>query len=81
MMRKIIITLALILIFPGAALASGPIIRWGNSVYASESDLTDLVTVDAGPGHCLGLRADGSIVAWGKIPTVRATYRNRTQTS
>jgi hypothetical protein len=43
----------------------GSIIGWGGQVVVPESDLTDLVAVAGGGYHSLGLKADGSIVAWG----------------
>jgi len=64
-MQMLITTLFCILLLPVLALAEGSIISWGNWMYASETDLTDLGAVDAGPGHCLGLKPDGSVVAWG----------------
>jgi alpha-tubulin suppressor-like RCC1 family protein len=68
MKKKLSLRLIAALIFimlPVTVLAAGSIVGWGNRVYVSENDLADLVAVDAGPGHSLGLRPDGSIVAWG----------------
>jgi alpha-tubulin suppressor-like RCC1 family protein len=65
LLARLFATVAFILILPISARASGPIIGWGNSIYVAESELTDLIAIDAGKDHCLGLRVDGSIVAWG----------------
>ncbi len=43
----------------------GEIWGWGSQVVVGQEALTDLVAVAAGSGHSLGLKADGSIVAWG----------------
>jgi len=42
----------------------GRIVGWGAQV-VGVSDGSDFVAIAAGYGHSLGLRADGSIVAWG----------------
>jgi alpha-tubulin suppressor-like RCC1 family protein len=51
----------------GAALAAeeGQILGWGTTVILSDDDLSGLVAVAGGGAHSLGLKADGSIVAWG----------------
>ncbi len=43
----------------------GSIVGWGRMVVVPEGDLTDLVAVAGGREHSLGLKVDGSIVAWG----------------
>ena len=44
----------------------GVIVGWGSMVVVPGGDLTDLVAVAGGGSHSLGLKADGSIVAWGR---------------
>lgn len=41
---------------------TGSVVGWGSMVIA---DLDSLVAVACGGGHSLGLRSDGTIVAWG----------------
>ncbi len=48
-----------------AVAQDGAIVGWGGQVVVPPSALTDLVAVAAGAGHSLGLKADGSVVAWG----------------
>jgi alpha-tubulin suppressor-like RCC1 family protein len=43
----------------------GSVVGWGVQVVVPQFELTDLVAVAGGWGHSLGLKADGSIVAWG----------------
>ncbi len=45
--------------------SDGSIVGWGEQVVVPQSALTDLEAVAAGGSHSLGLKADGSIVAWG----------------
>ncbi len=50
---------------PVSAQDAGAIVGWGEQVVVPQSELTDLVAVAGGGWHSLGLKADGSIVAWG----------------
>ncbi len=50
---------------PSLAQNKGAIVGWGEYVVVSQSDLTRVVSIAAGYYHSLGLKADGSIVAWG----------------
>ena len=43
----------------------GSAIGWGSQVVVPQSELIDFVAVAGGYDHSLGLKADGSIVAWG----------------
>ena len=45
--------------------STGSIAGWGSRVVVEPSALDSLVTVDGGGFHSLGLKSDGSIVAWG----------------
>ena len=47
------------------AQSTGTIVGWGEQVVVEPSDLSDLVAVAGGGGHSLGLKSDGTIVAWG----------------
>ncbi|MHC4676206.1 MAG: hypothetical protein ACYTBZ_27255, partial [Planctomycetota bacterium] len=49
---------------PAKAHAEGSIVGWGSQVVGVDLD-SGFVAVAAGNGHSLGLKADGSIVAWG----------------
>jgi alpha-tubulin suppressor-like RCC1 family protein len=44
---------------------AGSIVGWGEQVVVPPSSLTGLVAVAGGGHRSLGLKADGSIVAWG----------------
>jgi len=51
-----------------AQTSTGPVVAWGyNSNHQCDvpTPNTDFVAVAAGMRHSLGLKADGSIVAWG----------------
>ncbi len=48
------------------AAAQGTILGWGKVVVVGHDDLQDLVAVAGGYRHSLGLKDDGSIVAWGE---------------
>ena len=50
---------------PASAQDTGAIVGWGRQVVVRQSELTDLLAVAAGHSHSLGLKADGSLVAWG----------------
>ncbi|MBK6900900.1 MAG: hypothetical protein IPH09_17155 [bacterium] len=68
-MRKMsrVWTVATLAFAAGAAWGQGAghIVGWGSQVLVAQSELDSLVAVSAGGGHSLGLRSDGSIVAWG----------------
>lgn len=49
----------------GTALDSGAVVGWGTQVVVSQSELTHIVATATARVHTLGLRVDGSIVAWG----------------
>jgi hypothetical protein len=51
----------------GAASAqdAGAIVGWGYEVVVLDAELTDLVAIAGGGVHSPGLKANGSIVAWG----------------
>jgi len=44
--------------------ASGSILGWGYQVVLPPWELTNLTAVAGGDYHSLGVKADGSIVAW-----------------
>jgi hypothetical protein len=44
---------------------AGSIVGWGDRVVVGSGDLKDLVAIECGWKHNLGLKSDGSIVAWG----------------
>ena len=50
---------------PQTSLAQGEIIGWGLGVVVGQEALSGLMEVTAGTIHGLGLKADGSVVAWG----------------
>lgn len=45
--------------------ADGSLIAWGGLQQVDDSELNDLVALAGGGLHSLGLRSDGSVVAWG----------------
>ncbi|MGB9620675.1 MAG: hypothetical protein ACPL7K_09705, partial [Armatimonadota bacterium] len=47
------------------AWSAGSIVGWGGQVVVEQTRLQNLIATSAGGWHSLGLRADGSIVAWG----------------
>jgi hypothetical protein len=60
----IVLVIVLFLLFPAQSAFGGSIIGWGGQVVGG--DLSGgFVKVAAGGFHSLGLRQDGSIVAWG----------------
>jgi hypothetical protein len=45
--------------------STGSIVGWGSQVVVEQSALEDLVAVAGGSLHSLGLKSDGTVVAWG----------------
>ncbi len=43
----------------------GAVVGWGRQVVVAQEAITDLVEVAGGAWHSVGLKSDGSIVAWG----------------
>ena len=43
----------------------GSIVVWGEQTIVPPSGLTDFIAIAAGDYHSLGLKSNGSIVAWG----------------
>ena len=43
----------------------GSVVGWGEQVVVAQADLRSLVAVAGGAAHSLGLKSDGTIVAWG----------------
>ena len=66
MLRSALASLILLLtVGVQSAAAQGSIIGWGGLVVVGPESLQDVVAVAAGVNHSLGVKADGSIVAWG----------------
>jgi hypothetical protein len=64
----VLLTASLLVFLPvpkTLAEGGGEIVGWGAQVILSEAELQDLVAVAGGSVHSLGLKTDGSIVAWG----------------
>ncbi|MCB1047338.1 MAG: hypothetical protein KDC10_09055, partial [Calditrichaeota bacterium] len=67
------LSIAVILLFAGCVLApgvghaqeSGSVVGWGSQVVVAQDELEGFVELAAGSFHSLGLKADGSITAWG----------------
>ena len=59
--------LGLIVLSTSAALgqSDGSIMGWGDQVVLEPSEFDSIVVVAGGSLHSLGLKADGTIVAWG----------------
>jgi alpha-tubulin suppressor-like RCC1 family protein len=51
---------------PSVSWAQGEIVGWGIQVVLGEASLSGLTALAAGTLHSLGLRNDGTIVAWGE---------------
>jgi len=45
--------------------SEGSIVGWGEYVVVEQAAVENLISVAGGEGHSLGLRSDGTIVAWG----------------
>ncbi|MCA9785311.1 MAG: hypothetical protein KC488_02045, partial [Candidatus Cloacimonetes bacterium] len=59
---------ALLLVLHPMALSArdnGAIVGWGSQVVVRASLQQELVSLSAGGGHSMGLRADGTLVVWG----------------
>jgi len=71
MKRSMFIFVSLILLVSlicsglGYSQPRGSIVGWGVQVVVQDMDLKDIMVIAAGGFHSLGLRPDGSILAWG----------------
>ena len=63
-MHVALVLAVLLAVKPALPAQEGSIIGWGDQVVGGDLD-SGLVAVAAGGSHSLGLKADGSIVAWG----------------
>jgi hypothetical protein len=45
---------------------TGSVVGWGSMVVVEQADLDSLIAVAGGGSHSLGLKSDGTVVAWGR---------------
>jgi hypothetical protein len=60
----IVLTIVLLFLFPAHSAFAGSILGWGEQVVGVNLS-KGFVKVAAGGNHSLGLKQDGSVVAWG----------------
>ena len=62
-----LVFLVILIMGTGIALSqsTGFVLQWGSHVIVGPEVLEDFVTVAGGGYHSLGLKSDGTIVAWG----------------
>ena len=69
LLHKCILTSLITVILAGGATTSGAqgeMLSWGSPVVQGQEALSGLTAIAARSDHCLGLKSDGSIVAWGR---------------
>jgi hypothetical protein len=71
MLNRVLLTgllvLAILVVLLGTVSAqqTGSVVGWGRQVVVEQTDLDSLIAVAGGGYHSLGLKSDGTIVAWG----------------